>query len=110
MRWGQGTGWHSGLMTARRVSAQAPGPRPGDLRDLRVWSGDPIRAIQMTAARYGDVTRLHFGFGSRRQVVHLLVAPEHFQHVLLGNQANYRRATTYETLEALLGKGLLTNE
>jgi cytochrome P450 len=63
-----------------------------------------------TADQYGDAVRLGFGLGSRRIVMTLLRTPDALQHVLLTNQANYVKAPTYETLEALLGKGLLTNE
>ena len=66
--------------------------------------------MQRTADQYGDVVRLGFGVGRRRLIVHLLRTPDAFQHVLLTNPANYQRATNYRTLEALLGKGLLTNE
>jgi cytochrome P450 len=106
MRWATGYG----RLVTVHSAVLPPGPRPFDLANARRWSRNPIDAMVATADRYGDAVRLGFGLGSRRIVITLVRTPDAMQHVLVTNQNNYVKAPTYETLEALLGKGLLTNE
>ncbi|MGH3520468.1 MAG: cytochrome P450 [Haloechinothrix sp.] len=89
--------------------ATAPGPSGKDairflLPGLR---RDPLRMLTGLANRYGDLASVPLPRGGR---VFIVSRPELVAHVLVGNQANYRKARTYKPLTELLGNGLLTNE
>lgn len=58
-----------------------------------------------TLERYGDAARFRLG----RRKVYLMFHPDHADHVLRGDPANYPRAG-YDKLEPLLGDGLLSSE
>ena len=57
------------------------------------------------ALTYGDVVRYRGVW-----VSHQLSHPDHIQHVLQGNFANYRKGRGYKILKLSLGEGLLTSE
>jgi cytochrome P450 len=72
--------------------------------------GEIPRVLADAAATHGDVVRFELGPTAGHHVLHLIAAPEGAKHVLQDNQANYRKAFTYEALKMALGRGLLTAE
>jgi len=68
---------------------------------------DPLGTYGALGRRYGDTIRVPFGKG---RALYVLSRPEHAEHVLVANQANYVKAFTYRPLRAVLGNGLLTSE
>jgi len=57
------------------------------------------------ALEYGDIVRYRGMW-----VTHQLSHPDHIQHVLQANFANYRKGRGYNILKLSLGEGLLTSE
>ena len=57
------------------------------------------------ALKYGDIVRYRGMW-----VTHQLSHPDHIQHVLQANFANYRKGRGYNILKLSLGEGLLTSE
>ncbi len=57
------------------------------------------------ALQYGDVVRYRGMW-----ITHQLSHPDHIQHVLQGNYANYTKGRGYRILKLSLGEGLLTSE
>jgi cytochrome P450 len=55
---------------------------------------------------YGDLARLQMG----PMVIHTIVRPEHVQHVLVKNTANYNKGLSHDKLRVALGNGLVTSE
>ncbi len=97
------------MRTAERMQdAPAPVPvAPGGwpvLGDLPAMRRQPLVFLARTAP-LGDVVRLRLG-----RDVFLLNHPDHVQHVLLENHANYRKNFFYQRIRPLVGDGLLTSE
>lgn len=87
---------------------QAPGPTGREMiRLLPQLNEDPLRYLSGLSNRYGDLLRVPLPRGGQ---IFIASRPELVAHVLVANQANYRKARTYKPLTELLGNGLLTNE
>jgi cytochrome P450 len=84
----------------------APGPPSLKfLLSLPQFRRDPLRGFFQMALDYGDVVRYRGMW-----VSHQLSHPDHIQHVLQANFANYRKGRGYNILKLSLGEGLLTSE
>jgi cytochrome P450 len=70
---------------------------------------DPIEELTAAWRAHGDVTRLRLGPPVLGHVGHLLVHPDHVEHVLVRRAANYQLSAAYEVLGDFLGDGLLTS-
>jgi cytochrome P450 len=93
------------VVTSRKPS-KAPGPPSLQfLLSLPQFRRDPLRGFFQMALRYGDVVRYRGMW-----VSHQLSHPDHIQHVLQANFANYRKGRGYRILKLSLGEGLLTSE
>lgn len=66
---------------------------------------DPLAALSDVMAEYGDVVR----FDVAGHPVFIARSPEAVRHVFVANQDNYRKASQYELLRPVLGRGLLTS-
>jgi len=91
------------LMMEGRIAPGPPGyPLVGNLFEFR----HDVLKLGVNAARtYGDVVRFRLG----PHVIHLINHPNHVEHVLVHNQANYDRATRSAAQIALVcGQSLLT--
>ena len=80
----------------------APGP---GLRWLPRILKDPLASMVAASKEFGPVVRVPFG----SRVNHLVTTPEHFQHVLAENAANYSKGRTFEKTRGYLGNGLSTS-
>lgn len=70
--------------------SRAPGPKGGLIwGSLGAFKRDPIGLLQRAVAEHGDVVRLRFG----PVAVHLINDPQHIEHVLSRNSANYDKLT-----------------
>ena len=86
--------------------SKAPGPPSLKfLLSLPQFRRDPLRGFFQMALDYGDVVRYR-GLWISHQLSH----PDHIQHVLQANFANYRKGRGYRILKLSLGEGLLTSE
>jgi cytochrome P450 len=93
------------MLTPRQQST-APGPPTFQFfLDLPKFRKDPLGGFFNAALTYGDVVRYRGVW-----VSHQLSHPDHIQHVLQGNVANYRKGRGYKILKLSLGEGLLTSE
>jgi len=91
------------LTVEGRIAPGPPGyPLVGNLLEFR----HDVLKLGVDAARdYGDVVRFRLG----PHVIHLINHPNHVEHVLVHNQANYDRATRSAAQIALVcGQSLLT--
>ena len=96
----------SGVLTRSLQLSKAPGPpRLQFLLDLPQFRQDPLGGFFRAALTYGDVVRYRGVW-----VSHQLSHPDHIQHVLQANFANYRKGRGYNILKLSLGEGLLTSE
>jgi cytochrome P450 len=89
-------------------SQQEKAPGPATLQfflDLPKFRKDPLGGFFQSALKYGDIVRYR-GVWTTHQLSH----PDHIQHVLQGNVANYRKGRGYKILKLSLGEGLLTSE
>ncbi len=85
---------------------KAPGPPTLEFfLNLPRFRRDPLAGFFQAALEYGDVVRYR-GLWVSHQLSH----PDHIQHVLQGNFANYRKGRGYNILKLSLGEGLLTSE
>ncbi|MCS6925788.1 MAG: cytochrome P450 [Candidatus Binatia bacterium] len=84
-----------------------PGPRglPG-IGHLWSFRRDPLRFLQESARRYGDL--VHFTIAS--QHVFLLNHPAYIQDVLVTHHRNFVKGRGLERAKDFLGEGLLTSE
>lgn len=93
------------MLTSRQQST-APGPPTFQFfLDLPKFRKDPLGGFFNAALTYGDVVRYRGVW-----ITHQLSHPDHIQHVLQGNVANYRKGRGYKILKLSLGEGLLTSE
>jgi cytochrome P450 len=93
------------MLTSRQHS-NAPGPPTLQFfLDLPRFRKDPLGGFFNAALTYGDVVRYRGVW-----ISHQLSHPDHIQHVLQGNVANYRKGRGYKILKLSLGEGLLTSE
>jgi len=85
-----------------------PGPSGHPiLGNLREFAGDALGFATRLAREYGDVAR----FRVVNRSAYLLSAPEAVEHVLVANHRNFVKHTYFwRKVEAIFGKGLLTNE
>ncbi|WP_317496198.1 cytochrome P450 [Haloechinothrix sp. LS1_15] len=74
---------------------------------LRSLRADPLTGFVSLTNHYGDFVRVPLPRGGK---LLLISRPELAAHVLVSNQANYRKARTYKPMTEVLGNGLLTNE
>jgi cytochrome P450 len=91
-----------------RSSQLSNAPGPPTLQfflDLSKFRKDPLGGFFKSSLTYGDVVRYRGVW-----VTHQLSHPDHIQHVLQGNFANYRKGRGYRILKLSLGEGLLTSE
>jgi cytochrome P450 len=72
---------------------------------LPEFKRDPLGHFWQAAMQYGDVVRYR-SLWTTYQLSH----PDHIQHVLQGNFANYRKGRDYSILRLSLGNGLLNSE
>jgi len=98
------------VVTSPRTGAlaikKAPGPSSLKfLLSLPRFRRDPLRGFFAMALEYGDIVRYRGMW-----VTHQLSHPDHIQHVLQANFANYRKGRGYNILKLSLGEGLLTSE
>jgi cytochrome P450 len=95
-------------LTAPPRGAAPPGP-PGHalLGNLREFAADTLGFATRLAREHGDVAR----FRLVNREAFLLSGPEAVERVLVSNQRNYvKHAFFWRKVEAIFGKGLLTNE
>jgi len=102
-------GIHSGDGACRNVSPTSLPARAegkfflGSARELaRSWPGHSERCKQ----DYGDIVCYRFLHVPICQLTH----PDHIEHVLVKNAANFHKSRDYGALKFFLGNGLLTNE
>ncbi|WP_406230836.1 cytochrome P450 [Nocardia sp. NBC_01009] len=69
------------------------------------YRNDPLTLFYEQAVAHGGSVRLRLA----HQHVHLLVEPEHINQVLVGNATKYAKGISYQSLNYLLGPGLLTS-
>ncbi|MFE7802010.1 cytochrome P450 [Nocardia sp. NPDC057440] len=69
------------------------------------YRNDPLTLFYEQAVAHGGSVRLRLA----HQHVHLLVEPAHINQVLVGNAAKYAKGISYQSLNYLLGPGLLTS-
>ena len=94
------------MVTSSRKLSTAPGPPPLNfLLSLTQFRKDPLRGFFQMALHYGDIVRYRGMW-----ITHQLSHPDHIQHVLQANYANYRKGRGYNILKLSLGEGLLTSE
>jgi len=94
------------VATSPRKLSKAPGPPTLKfLLSLPQFRKDPLRGFFQIALGYGDIVRYRGMW-----VSHQLSHPDHIQHVLQANFANYRKGRGYNILKLSLGEGLLTSE
>jgi len=94
------------LSPALQQTRKASGPATlSFLLRLREFRRDPLQGFFQAALKYGDVVRYR-GLWVSHQLSH----PDHIQHVLQSNVANYRKGRGYNILKLSLGEGLLTSE
>ncbi|HLK52919.1 MAG TPA: cytochrome P450 [Candidatus Angelobacter sp.] len=94
------------MLTPSRQLKKAPGPATLQfVLDLPKFRKDPLGGFFRAALTYGDIVRYRGLW-----VTHQLSHPDHIQHVLQGNFANYRKGRSYKILKLSLGEGLLTSE
>ncbi|AXK34859.1 cytochrome P450 [Streptomyces armeniacus] len=104
---------HAGSTTGQApVRATAPrtaaGPGRAEAALLLPEIGrDPLSAALGLYRRYGDLVRVPL---LPRHTLFLMCHPAHAEHVLVSNEANYRKAATYRPLRVFLGDGLVTSE
>ncbi|HXA86071.1 MAG TPA: cytochrome P450, partial [Candidatus Dormibacteraeota bacterium] len=93
-------------MTRSSQLSNAPGPPTFQFfLDLPQFRKDPLGGFFRSALTYGDVVRYRGVW-----VTHQLSHPDHIQHVLQSNVANYRKGRGFKILKLSLGEGLLTSE
>ena len=94
------------MLTPSRQPKKAPGPATLQfVLDLPKFRKDPLGGFFRAALTYGDIVRYRGLW-----ITHQLSHPDHIQHVLQGNFANYRKGRSYKILKLSLGEGLLTSE
>ncbi|HET8890331.1 MAG TPA: cytochrome P450 [Candidatus Angelobacter sp.] len=94
------------MLTRSSQLRKAPGPPSLQFfLDLPKFRRDPLGGFFQATLSYGDVVRYRGVW-----VSHQLSHPDHIQHVLQGNFANYRKGRGYKILKLSLGEGLLTSE
>jgi cytochrome P450 len=94
------------VLTRSSQLKKAPGPpKLQFFLDLPKFRRDPLGGFFRAALTFGDVVRYR-GLWVSHQLSH----PDHIQHVLQGNFANYRKGRGYKILKLSLGEGLLTSE
>jgi cytochrome P450 len=96
------------LKVLTHSSRQEKAPGPATLQfflDLPKFRKDPLGGFFQAALKYGDIVRYRGVW-----ITHQLSHPDHIQHVLQGNVANYRKGRGYKILKLSLGEGLLTSE
>ncbi|HWF06353.1 MAG TPA: cytochrome P450 [Candidatus Angelobacter sp.] len=94
------------MLTHSSQQEKAPGPATLQFfLDLPKFRKDPLGGFFQSALKYGDIVRYR-GVWTTHQLSH----PDHIQHVLQGNVANYRKGRGYKILKLSLGEGLLTSE
>lgn len=87
--------------------SSVPGPRGAPLLGmLPHLARDPLRTCLRAQQQYGDVVRLPVLWGE----VFLLTHPDHVEHVLVGNNANYWKGRLFRRADFLFGDGLVLND
>ncbi|MEU0506115.1 cytochrome P450 [Nocardia sp. NPDC005998] len=69
------------------------------------YRADPLALFYEQAVAHGGSVRLRLV----HQQLHLLVEPDHINQVLVTNAAKYEKGISYQSLNHLLGPGLLTS-
>lgn len=89
--------------TATRSVPYLRGTFPfGCAKEMRA---DPLGLLLRARATLGDLVKMHLG----PYPIYMLFRPEHVEHVLQKNPANYLK-DGYEHLEPMVGNGLLSSE
>ncbi|QIN80508.1 cytochrome P450 [Rubrobacter marinus] len=89
--------------TATRPVPYLRGTFPfGCAREMRA---DPLGLLLRARADLGDLVKMHLG----PYPIYMLFRPEHVEHVLQKNPANYLK-DGYEHLEPMVGHGLISSE
>src|SRR5438309_1082049 len=85
----------------------APGPTGmfllGKLLDVR---HDRLGLVMALRREFGDVVR----FRMAHRILHLVTNPDAVRHVLIDNNANYRKGVGLSEAKRWLGNGLVTSE
>ncbi|TQM33225.1 cytochrome P450 [Nocardia bhagyanarayanae] len=89
-------------MTTRALAGPALRHPLGAYLDYRA---DPLTLFYEQAVAHGGSVRLRLV----HQQLHLLVNPDHINQVLVTNAAKYAKGISYQSLNYLLGPGLLTS-
>ncbi len=89
--------------TATRSVPYLRGTFPfGCAKEMRA---DPLGLLLRARANFGDLVKMHLG----PYPIYMLFRPEHVEHVLQKNPANYLK-DGYEHLEPMVGHGLISSE
>ena len=94
--------------TREQTVGLAPGPKGSVLLgNLPQVQKKGFLAFYMDAWKnYGDLVRVKMG----PMTTHVIVRPEHVQHVLVKNASNYHKGISHDKLRVALGNGLVTSE
>ncbi|MFT6716121.1 MAG: cytochrome P450 [Saprospiraceae bacterium] len=90
-------------MTNKKLPPIA-GDKSPILNHLLKFKASPYEFIKKHRDNLGGI----FSFKLFNRIFYVLSDPEHIKHVLVSNSKNYSRKKSYEFLEEMLGKGLLT--
>jgi cytochrome P450 len=87
-----------------------PATVDGSIRTMVGMGRDPLGFLLRTFVQHGDFVRLRFDPTPNYHYAYLAARPDHVEHVLKKNQANYVKAPTYRPIREFVGEGLLTTE
>ena len=89
----------------------APGPQGLPVVGSALAIQRDIMGFFRRGYSYGDVWRFWVPRGvSGKMFVNVVLRPEHAEHVLKSNAANYEKSAAYRRLGHIVGEGLLTSE
>ena len=95
-------------MAAQEPAPLPPGPRGWPLvGDTRSFARDRLGYVTGLAREYGDVVRAQMAGGMD---IYALFHPDHVRHVLVDNNANYRKGALFQRQLGFLGSGVLNAE
>ena len=91
--------------SAEQNSQHPPGPTAKF--DLHL-SPDSFATIESLINQYGDICRIQPV--RRKQSTYLVNNPDYIKHILLTNNANYKKGIGFERVKMLLGNGLIVSD
>jgi cytochrome P450 len=101
-----GADWRALVETLENEESAAESEPRFAMGDLKEMLNDPFALFLRKWQRFGDVARMRMG----PIVAHLVVHPDHAQHVLVDNNRNYMRDPTFEELGRAIGNGIMTSD